>query len=112
MMEYLEKRQLEEILSKRPRLKDKLADLQEEGIKLDLWMMESWTAGKKPLLLLLRMTYKALPGKAEYEPAREEWSRDYLAMPCRYAGGNAEERRGTAREVWAGSQGKGQGSAC
>ena len=66
MMEYLEKRQLEEILSKRPRLKDKLADLQEDGVKLDLWLMESWTAGKKPLLLLAIMTYEALPGKAEY----------------------------------------------
>ena len=66
MMEYLEKWQLEEILSKRPRLKDKLADLQEDGVKLDLWLMESWTAGKKPLLLLARMTYEALPGKAEY----------------------------------------------
>ena len=64
-MEYLEKRQLEEILSKRPRLKDKLADLQEDGVKLDLWLMESWTEGKKHLLLLARMTYEALPGKAE-----------------------------------------------
>ena len=66
-MEYLEKRQLEEILSKRPRLKDKLADLQEDGVKLDLWLMESWTAGKKPLLLLARITYESLPGKAEYK---------------------------------------------
>ena len=67
MMEYLEKRQLEEILSKRLRLKDKLADLQEDGVKLDLWLMESWTAGKKPLLLLARITYESLPGKAEYK---------------------------------------------
>ena len=66
MMEYLEKRQLEEILSKRPRLKDKLAGLQEEGIKLDLWLMESLTSGKKPLLLLLRMTYSSLPSKSDY----------------------------------------------
>lgn len=66
MIEYLEKWRLEEITSKRPRLKEKLESWQEDGVKLDLWLMESWTAGKKPLLLLARITVEALPGKPEY----------------------------------------------
>ena len=66
MLEYLEGRELEEITSKRPNLKAKLADLQEDGIKLDLWKMDTWATGERPLLLLARMTYSSLPGKADY----------------------------------------------
>ena len=108
MMEYLEKRQLEEILSKRPRLKDKLAGLQEEGIKLDLWLMESWTAGKKPLLLLLRMTYSSLPGKADYRLIMSQPGKNgaVITWQCPAVMPGAEQKNTGGRPVKYGQEAK------
>ena len=108
MMEYLEKRQLEEILSKRPRLKDKLAGLQEEGIKLDLWLMESWTAGKKPLLLLLRMTYSSLPGKADYRLIMSQPGKNgaVITWQCPAVMPGAEQKNAGGRPVKYGQEAK------
>lgn len=66
MLKYLESRELEAIIAKRPRLKEKLEGWQGDGIKVDLWQVDTWAAGKRPLLLLARMTYSSLPGKADY----------------------------------------------
>lgn len=108
MMEYLEKRQLEEILCKRPRLKDKLAGLQEEGIKLDLWLMESWTAGKKPLLLLLRMTYSSLPGKADYKLIMSQPGKNgaVITWQCPAVMPGAEQKNAGGRPVKYGQEAK------
>lgn len=66
MLAWLDKEQIKELTDKRPKLKEKLEGYVEDGIKLDLWQVDTWAAGKRPLLLLARMTYSSLPGKADY----------------------------------------------
>ena len=66
MLEYLEGRELEEIKAKRPRLKARLEGWSVDGIRVDLWKMDGGTAGKKPLLLLARITFESM-GKTEYK---------------------------------------------
>ena len=66
MLEYLEGRELEEITSKRPRLKEKLDEWRDDWIKVDLWKMDGGTVGKKPLLLLARLTFES-QSKTEYK---------------------------------------------
>lgn len=66
MLEWLDDKQVAELEAKRPNLKAKLEEYRDDGIRLDLWKMDTWTAGKRPLLLLARMTYSSLPGKADY----------------------------------------------
>lgn len=108
MMEYLEKWQLEEILSKRPRLKEKLAGLQEDGVKLDLWLLESWTAGKKPLLLLARITVKALPGKADYKLIMSQPGKNgaVITWQCPAVMPGAEQKNAGGRPVKYGQEAK------
>lgn len=66
MLEYLEGRELEEITAKRPRLKARLEGWSVDGIRVDLWKMDGGTVGKKPLLLLARLTFESM-GKTEYK---------------------------------------------
>ena len=108
MMEYLEKWQLEEILSKRPRLKEKLAKFQEDGVKLDLWQMESWTAGKKPLLLLARITVAALPGKADYKLIMSQPGKNgaVITWQCPAVMPGAEQKNAGGRPVKYGQEAK------
>jgi hypothetical protein len=63
MLTWLDTAELEELTGKRPRLKELLEQWRADSIKLDLWDMG--TSGKKPLLLLARLTYESL-GKMEY----------------------------------------------
>lgn len=65
MLEYLEKEELDSIIARRPRLGKKLDEWRDDGIKVDLWMMEEW-AGRKPLALLARLTFKTFD-KQEYK---------------------------------------------
>ena len=65
MLEYLEKEELDSIIARRPRLGEKLDEWRDDGIKVDLWMMEEW-AGRKPLALLARLTFKTFD-KQEYK---------------------------------------------
>ena len=74
MLEYLEDRELEEIKAKRPRLKARLEGWQEYGVKVDLWKMDG-TAGKKPLLLLARITFESM-GKTEYKMVMSQSGKD------------------------------------
>lgn len=75
MLEYLEDRELEEIKAKRPRLKARLEGWKEYGVKVDLWKMDGGTAGKKPLLLLARITFESM-GKTEYKMVMSQSGKD------------------------------------
>lgn len=66
MLEYLEGKELDDVMGKRPRLKARIEGWQEYGVKVDLWKMDGGTAGKKPLLLLARITFESM-GKTEYK---------------------------------------------
>ena len=57
MYEYLEDWQVKELTDKRPKLKELLEMNLIDGVKLDLWQVDTLTAGKKPLLLLARYDY-------------------------------------------------------
>ena len=65
-LEYLEGKELDDVIGKRPRLKARIEGWQEYGVKVDLWKMDGGTAGKKPLLLLARITFESM-GKTEYK---------------------------------------------
>lgn len=75
MLEYLEDRELEEIKAKRPHLKARLEGWSMDGIKIDLWKMDGWTAGRKPLALLARLTFERL-GKSEYKIIMSQSGKD------------------------------------
>lgn len=75
MLEYLEGRELEEITAKRPRLKARLDGWSVDGMKIDLWKMDGGTVGKKPLLLLARLTFESM-GKAEYKMVMSQSGKD------------------------------------
>ena len=75
MLEYLEGRELDSITSKRPQLKEKLDEWRDDWIKVDLWKMDGGTAGKKPLLLLARLTFESM-GKTEYKILMSQSGKD------------------------------------
>ncbi len=108
MMEYLEQRQIEEITSKRPNLKAKLADLQEDGIKLDLWLLDKWATGKRPLLLLARTTYSSLSGKADYRLIMSQPGKNgaVITWQCPAVMPGAEQKNAGGRPVKYGQEAK------
>ena len=66
MPEELDAEQIEKIISKRPKLKEKLEELQEDGIEIDCWKLDGEKPESRNLLLLVRRTYRELKGKTDY----------------------------------------------
>lgn len=57
MLVLLEERQLEEVLNKRPRLKEMLDLNMVEGVKRSVWELDDGGTGKKPLMLIAKFDY-------------------------------------------------------
>ena len=59
-MKLLENYELEELVAKRPRLKEKLAEMRGDG-ELSLWHVDPvHDGGRRPLLLLARLKYSSI----------------------------------------------------
>jgi hypothetical protein len=57
MMVWLEESQLEELMDKRPRLREMLDLNMVEGVKRSVWKLDDGGTGKKPLMLIAKFDY-------------------------------------------------------